>query len=274
MSTKSCQRCKIEKDNGEFESKNGKQLKWCKACRIRKQEENKKYNADNENKVKIYQKNYKKENKQRLDIQLKQYYQDNKEDLKTKSKQYRENNLEKCLDRQKKYYYENKETFNAKKKEYYQNNKEHLKTKAKEYRARDPEADRARSKKYYHDNKDKRTEYARQYVNNKLKSDPIFKLKMYTSHRVREALKRTSKSQRTYEYLGCTIEELRDHIEKQFKDGMSWDNYGSEWHIDHKIPIMYKNPTSAEVSERLHYTNTQPLWKKENMTKGNRFISG
>ena len=93
-------------------------------------------------------------------------------------------------------------------------------------------------------------------------------------HRVREALK-ANKVKRSYEYLGCTIEEFKNHIEKQFKDGMTWDNYG-EWEIDHKIPLMYsvsQRPTIEQVSERLHYTNTQPLWKDENLSKGNRFIS-
>ena len=57
---------------------------------------------------------------------------------------------------------------------------------------------------------------------------------------------------------------------------MSWDNYG-KWHIDHIIPIKYKqdckNPTIEEVAKRLHYTNTQPLWASENMSIGNRYIS-
>lgn len=53
---------------------------------------------------------------------------------------------------------------------------------------------------------------------------------------------------------------------------MSWDNYG-EWEIDHIVPIMYNNPTLTEVEQRLHWTNTQPMWKEENMSKGNRQIS-
>nr|QBK85779.1 MAG: hypothetical protein LCMAC101_03740 [Marseillevirus LCMAC101] len=77
------------------------------------------------------------------------------------------------------------------------------------------------------------------------------------------------------EYLGCTIEQFRIHIEDQFEKDMSWDNYG-EWEIDHIVPIKYKedgNLLSVEdVIKRLYYTNTQPLWKKENMSKGSRYI--
>jgi hypothetical protein len=79
------------------------------------------------------------------------------------------------------------------------------------------------------------------------------------------------KSKRTLEYLGCTIEEFRNHITSKFKDGMTWDNYG-EWEIDHIIPLMYQNPTIDDIVTRLHWTNTQPLWKHDNAVKGNREI--
>ena len=63
----------------------------------------------------------------------------------------------------------------------------------------------------------------------------------------------------------------RQHdLQLQFKQGMTWENHG-EWHIDHKIPIAYKqdgiSPTLEEVEKRLHYTNTQPLWASENISK-------
>jgi hypothetical protein len=58
---------------------------------------------------------------------------------------------------------------------------------------------------------------------------------------------------------------------------MTWDNFG-DWEIDHVIPIMYKQdgvvPSLEEVGKRLHYTNTQALWKVENMKKGNRYVGG
>lgn len=54
---------------------------------------------------------------------------------------------------------------------------------------------------------------------------------------------------------------------------MTWDNYGKYWEIDHKIPIQWGNPTIEQVARRLHYTNTQPLSKKENLEKGNRYVT-
>ena len=88
--------------------------------------------------------------------------------------------------------------------------------------------------------------------------------------RIHHALKQ-DKDDHTFEYIGCSIGELKEHIEKQFKEGMTWENKG-EWHIDHIIPIKYGNPSLEEVIERLHYTNLQPLWAGENISKGNRYI--
>lgn len=63
---------------------------------------------------------------------------------------------------------------------------------------------------------------------------------------------------------------FKAHIEAQFEPGMSWDNQG-EWEIDHIVPLKYNNPTIEETYERLHYTNTQPMWAAENTSKNNRF---
>ena len=99
--------------------------------------------------------------------------------------------------------------------------------------------------------------------------DPIGALYHVVSNRIRECL--DSKINKTVEYLGCDIVFYKKFIEEKFKDGMSWENHG-EWQIDHIIPVRYENPTMEDVVERLHFTNTQPLWKHENLSKGNRYI--
>jgi 5-methylcytosine-specific restriction endonuclease McrA len=91
-----------------------------------------------------------------------------------------------------------------------------------------------------------------------------------TRHAVYISLKR-NKTQKSVDYLGCSIQEFKQHIEVQFKEGMTWENHG-KWHIDHIIPLKYNNPSIEEIMERLHYKNTQPLWARENRVKGNRFI--
>jgi len=100
--------------------------------------------------------------------------------------------------------------------------------------------------------------------------DPIGHLSHIVRNSVNKSLK-DNKELSSKDYLGCNIEELKMHIENQFHEGMTWDNYG-EWHIDHIIPLKYQNPTVEETIERLHFSNTQPLWATDNLAKGNRFI--
>lgn len=72
-----------------------------------------------------------------------------------------------------------------------------------------------------------------------------------------------------------TIEELKNHLEKQFRDGMTWDNYGKYWHIDHVKPVShfnFKSKLDPDFKECWKLTNLQPLLVKENLSKGNRYI--
>ena len=105
--------------------------------------------------------------------------------------------------------------------------------------------------------------------------DPSGHLRNIVSSRVRKALN-SDKSKTSLEYLGCTIEQFKEHIGFQFETGMNWDNFGKIWQIDHIIPIKYKQdgeePSLEDTIERLHWTNTQPLFSEENKSKGNRFI--
>ena len=75
------------------------------------------------------------------------------------------------------------------------------------------------------------------------------------------------KSASTIKLLGCTIEEFKIHLEKQFKPGMNWSNYG-EWHVDHIQPcITFDLSKKLEQSKCFHYTNLRPLWKLENLNR-------
>jgi hypothetical protein len=76
------------------------------------------------------------------------------------------------------------------------------------------------------------------------------------------------KSARTHELIGCTISELMAHLESKFLPGMTWENR-SEWHIDHITPCKAFDLTDPEQQKLcFHWTNLQPLWKSDNMSKG------
>lgn len=83
-------------------------------------------------------------------------------------------------------------------------------------------------------------------------------------------LKNLKKQISVIKLVGCSGEQLQKYLEFKFKNGMTWENYGKfGWHIDHIIPL--SSTTNQEDMERLcHYTNLQPLWWYENISKGNK----
>jgi len=88
--------------------------------------------------------------------------------------------------------------------------------------------------------------------------------------RINVALKtKAKKCARTTELIGTTIGHLKEHLEKQFKEGMTWENHGLYgWHCDHIRPLATFDLTSPEEQKKaFHYTNLQPLWAKDNLRK-------
>ena len=205
-----------------------------------------KENKENKEKKKIYAKKYYQENKEQLSANHKIYNQENKEKVAAQRKIYlQENKQEKAL-YFKKYYLENKEIS----KKYYQENKEEK----AEYQ-----------KIYYQENKEKVNEYRVNYFN----SHPIRKLRSRLRSRTNSFFKYKGykKKTSTEKILGANWKTVESFMEAKFVDGMNWDNIG-EWHIDHIIPLSYAE-TEKETIKLCHYTNLQPLWAFDNLSKGN-----
>jgi len=81
---------------------------------------------------------------------------------------------------------------------------------------------------------------------------------------------RAKKCNNTMRLTGCTTAQLCDHLQKQFTEGMSWDNYG-QWHIDHIKPCAAFDLTDdTQQHACFHFTNLQPLWATDNLRKGAR----
>lgn len=107
-----------------------------------------------------------------------------------------------------------------------------------------------------------------EYERNRLKTDSLFKLAKTVRKRTAKAFKRMSwsKNSSNINLLGASFEEVHSYLEGKFLEGMSWDNHG-EWHIDHIIPLASAN-TEEDIIPLCHYTNLQPLWAKDNLSKG------
>ena len=111
-----------------------------------------------------------------------------------------------------------------------------------------------------------------EYEKNRKLTDPEFKLSKTLRSRLGSALsaKNAAKSTNTLDLTGCSTSFLMKYLEEKFKEGMSWSNHG-EWHIDHIIPCSSFNLLDEKEQEKcFHYTNLQPLWASENLSKSNK----
>jgi len=173
----------------------------------------------------------------------------------------------------------------ARRKNYYAGHREMLLEKAKAYaRLYAPghqEQIKKNIQKFHASNPEKRREYRRRWTAanpEKLRAKrkryslrhPEKMIMTNAIHRLLDGVG-VKKSSRGKVYVGCTPGFLRNHLEEQFKPGMTWDNYG-DWEVDHIIPIslfpVKEMPELLMVAS--HWTNLQPMWAKENHQKGNR----
>lgn len=104
-------------------------------------------------------------------------------------------------------------------------------------------------------------------------TDINYRLKKNLRSRLYQALKSSYKTGSAVSDLGCSIEELKKHLETQFTDDMSWDNWTTNgWHIDHKKALANFDLTNKdELLKACHYTNLKPMWAKENLSKGAKY---
>lgn len=122
-------------------------------------------------------------------------------------------------------------------------------------------------------NRQKVRDWHRLYMANRRKNHILFSLRCRLSDRVTKALKRTGtpRANKTMEMVGCTLEELKVHIESQFTGGMTWD-MRSKWHLDHIRPLSSFDLTDPEQQKAaIHYKNLQPLWARDNLMKHARW---
>jgi len=132
------------------------------------------------------------------------------------------------------------------------------------------EKNRQRTRRFLKNNPD----YKRKYEFSRYHGDIGYRLVTNLRSRLRDAIKNNTKSGRILTYLGCSVDEFKKHLESQFVEGMTWDNYGNKencWSIDHIIPCAsFDFSVEENIFKCCHYSNLQPMWHIENIKKRNK----
>lgn len=250
-------------------------MKRCTQCGIEYPESNIYFSKNSRSKsglsskCKQCDKKYREENKDRIS----KYREENAEHLRELNKKWRNNNREKINEYKRAYRKKHLNESRIKEqairdsgkykdvqrkcsKEYYINNKELVKNRTKEYKLKRVEEER---------------KYQREWAR---KNRETIEGRIISSLRCRtlRAYGGKSKDKKTKELIGCDFQTFKKHIEVQFRDGMSWDNYGIKgWHFDHIKPISSFDLTDEKQAlECFNYKNIQPLWWWENLSKGDK----
>jgi hypothetical protein len=171
------------------------------------------------------------------------------------------------------------------KNKYLVGNEEARKEYAIRYRSMNNEKYKETRAKYRVKNKEKILEYTRRNSNaikartnewrrNRIENDDLYKRSQAIRKAVSSGFRRMlkNKESRSIDILGCSNEFFISYIESKFTEGMSWDNYGYYgWHLDHIKPISLAIDYD-DIVKLSHYTNFQPLWRKDNLDKSNKYL--
>jgi len=144
------------------------------------------------------------------------------------------------------------------------------KTNRHEWYVKNKQLELDRTREWMENNKERHLEVKRNWDKMKRDTDPMYRLNNAFRKRICESV-RDKNNNHWEEIIGYKIQTLKQHLETQFEDGMTWNNYG-EWHIDHKIPVSlwkYESYKDKEFKQCWALANLQPLWAIDNLKKHN-----
>lgn len=253
---KKCSKCGVVKDEGEFRKTNAYVdglMCWCRVCEA------------------AYYIEYRNKNAAKIKTQRSERWAKNKEAIARRRKAEYNENPEKYRERSRRFNAKHPDTVKNYNQEYYLKNSKKIKKQTLEYAKANIGKRRLVANKWRAANEDK-IKASAEKTRLKFKDDPKHKLNRNISRGMNHTLKEGKKAGRHWEALvPYTIDQLKKHLEKSFKPGMTWDNYGSFWHLDHKIPksaFNYSDPRHVDFQRCWGLENLQPLEAKANLSKG------
>jgi hypothetical protein len=151
---------------------------------------------------------------------------------------------------------------------WYSKNRGRGRENSRRWYAENPEKARENKRSYRNANRER----ARQRHAERLKNDPNYKVRIYLRNRLLKAVGRNSKNGSAVRDLGCTIAEFWVHIESKFQPGMTRENMGKAWEIDHIFPLAKANLKESRVEflAANNWRNLQPLTPEENDSKNDK----
>ena len=184
-----------------------------------------------------------------------------------RGKKYYANNKAKIAEKNKKWSEKNRDKMKMLQSDWYQKNKGKVSDQSRAWRRDNAERYQESRKKYSRTIRQKEALRAA-----RIRSTPKGCIEDRVRRMVNHALQGKVKSGNTFDVLGYTPEDLVAHIERQFVDGMSWENRHL-WHIDHKRPLasfQYSSSEDPDFKKAWCLDNLQPLWAADNLSKGAR----
>lgn len=239
-----CSVCESEKLIDDFPLESWGRRHQCKSCRAKYRRENRRRETPEQREKRL--------------AYYKEYNDLNQEKIKKYRIEYASANTEKIRQAQR---------------AYYEANAEAIKARSIKWRRDNPALKAEYNKEWAKANKDKMLGYFRA-SKAKRRQNPRHRLHAAIGSQMRNALA-SRKAGRKWEHLvGYTVDDLVAHLEKQFTKGMSWDNYGTKWHVDHIIPQVEFEASVCDnaVRECWALTNLRPLCAKENAAKGSKKV--
>jgi len=154
----------------------------------------------------------------------------------------------------------------------YRSESTHFKEWNERYKQKNKERLKEYHRKYYQAHKEETRAARRLYFKNRKATNIAFRIRVNLASRLNQLVRRKHGS--TINMLGCPINDFKIYLESKFEPGMTWENYGrgkGRWHIDHIIPCALFDLSKPEHQYRcFHFSNLQPLWEIENLSKPKR----